>query len=122
MASRVYRNKKIGEFIRSGEIACCVTGSTHAVVNHHIIGHGYSGMGTKSPDWAQMALTHELHSELHSKGHKSFEKKYGRTQKSMVAETIGALHSMGVIDLNAIHLECGTPDWLTEEMEKLTHE
>ncbi|AUR86953.1 protein of unknown function DUF968 [Vibrio phage 1.091.O._10N.286.52.B12] len=122
MASRVYRNKKIGEFIRSGEVACCITGSTYAVVNHHLIGHGYSAMGSKSPDWAQIALTHDLHSELHDKGWKAFEDKYGRTQKSMVAETMGLLHAMDVIDLNIIDLEHGTPDWLTEEMEKLTHE
>lgn len=122
MASRVYRNKKIGEFIRSGEIACCITGSTHNVVNHHIIGHGYSGMGTKAPDWAQMALTHELHSELHNNGWKAFEAKYGRTQKSMVAETMGWLHAMDVIDLNVMEAEYGMPDWLTEEMERLTHE
>ena len=122
MASRVYRNKKIGEFIRSGEVACCITGSTHAVVNHHLIGYGYSGMGTKAPDFLQMALRHDLHDELHRHGDKTFEKKYGRTQKSMVAETMGYLHAMDVIDLNVIDLEHGTPDWLTEEMEKLTHE
>jgi hypothetical protein len=28
-----YRNKKIGEYIRSGAVACCITGSTYAVVN-----------------------------------------------------------------------------------------
>lgn len=122
MASRVYRNKNIGEFIRSGEVACCITGSTHAVVNHHIIGHGYSGMGTKAPDWAQMALTHELHDELHRHGWKAFESKYGRTQKSMVAETLSWLHVMDVIDLNVLELDIGMPDWLTEEMERLSNE
>lgn len=107
MASRVYRNKKIGEFIRSGEIACCVTGSTHNVVNHHLIGHGYSGMGTKAPDWAQMALTHELHSELHNNGWKAFEAKYETCQKVMVTETLLALHAHGVIDTNELDL----PEW-----------
>lgn len=122
MASRVYRNKKIGELIRSGEVAYCITGSTYAVVNHHLIGHGYSAMGSKSPDWAQIALTHELHSELHDKGWKAFEVKYGRTQKSMVAETMAWLHVMDVVDLNVLELDFEIPDWLTEEMEKLTHE
>ena len=107
MASRVYRNKKIGEFIRSGEVACCITGSTHAVVNHHIIGHGYSGMGTKAPDWAQMALTHELHDELHRHGWKAFEAKYETCQKVMVTETLLALHAHGVIDTNELDL----PEW-----------
>ena len=115
MASRVYRNKKIGEFIRSGEIACCVTGSTHAVVNHHIIGHGYSGMGTKAPDWAQMALTHELHDELHRHGWKDFEAKYGRTQKSMVAEVVVKLHEQRVIRMNDLDL----PYWVYEELEAM---
>lgn len=117
MASRVYRNKKIGEFIRSGEVACCITGSTHAVVNHHLIGNGYSGMGTKAPDWAQMALTHDLHSELHNGGWKAFESKYGRTQKSMVAETMAKLQSDGVIELYSIPYDV----WLIEEMEGLSY-
>lgn len=117
MASRVYRNKKIGEFVRSGEVACCITGSTYAVVNHHLIGHGYSAMGTKSPDWAQMALTHELHQELHDKGWKAFETKYGRTQKSMAAETMAKLQSDGVIELYNIPYDT----WLVDEMEALTY-
>ena len=117
MASRVYRNKKIGEYIRSGAVACCITGSTYAVVNHHIIANGYSGMGTKAPDFLQMALTHELHQELHDKGWKSFEEKYGRTQKSMTAETMAKLHSDGVVNLFDFDL----PDWVLTEMERLAY-
>ena len=116
MASRVYRNKKIGEFIRSGDIACCITGSTYAVVNHHLIGHGYSTMGSKAPDWAQMALTHELHQELHSKGWKAFESKYGRTQLSMVAETLLGLHGLGLVDINEIPVD----GWVFGEADILT--
>ena len=115
MASRVYRNKKIGEYIRSGEIACCITGSNYTVVNHHLIGHGHSGMGTKAPDWMQMALTHHLHSELHQHGWKAFEAKYGRTQKSMVAETLAKLHADQIIDLYQLEVD----GWVFEEMEKL---
>lgn len=118
MASKIYRNKRIGEYIRSGNVACCITGSTHAIVNHHIIGNGYSGMGTKSPDWAQMALTHELHSELHNHGWKSFESKYGRTQKSMVAETLAKIHHDGIV--NAFDMELD--DWVLEEMKALAYE
>lgn len=116
MASRVYRNKKIGEFIRSGEVACCITGSTYAVVNHHLIGHGYSAMGSKSPDWAQMALTHDLHSELHDKGWKAFEDKYGRTQLSMVAETLLTLHGLGLVDVNEMPID----GWVMGEADILT--
>lgn len=115
MASRVYRNKKIGEYIRSGEIACCITGSNYTVVNHHLIGHGYSGMGTKTADWMQMALTHELHQELHNHSWKSFEAKYRRTQKSMVAETLAKLHADQIIDLYQLEVD----GWVFEEMEKL---
>ena len=115
MASRVYRNKKIGEYIRSGDIACCITGSNYAVVNHHLIGNGYSGMGTKAADWAQMALTHDLHNELHQHGWKAFEAKYGRTQKSMVAETLAKLHAEQIIDLNQIDVD----EWVFDEMERL---
>lgn len=115
MASRVYRNKKIGEHIRK-ELYCCITGSPNPV-NHHIIGNGYSGMGTKAPDYLQMALSHDLHNELHSQGHKSFEKKYGRTQKSMCAETMAKVHADGVIDL----MELDLPDWFLEEMERIAY-
>ena len=117
MASKIYRNKKIGEYIRSGAVACCITGSNYAVVNHHLIGNGYSGMGTKAPDFLQMALTHELHQELHTHGHKSFEEKYGRTQKSMTAETMTKLHADGVVNL----FELDIPDWVITEMEKLAY-
>lgn len=114
-----YRNKKIGEYIRSGQVVCCITGTDYAVVNHHIIGDGYSGMGTKAPDYLQCALSHDLHQDLHNHGWKSFEEKYGRTQKSMVAETIGKLHADGVINLLDIGESYDLPNWLLEEMEAL---
>ena len=117
MASKVYRNKKIGEYIRSGAVACCITGSTYAVVNHHLIGNGYSGMETKAPDWAQMALTHEMHQHLHDHGWKSFEAEHGRTQKSMVAETLAKLHSEGLINVFELPID----DRVITEMEKLAY-
>jgi len=115
MASRVYRNKKISEHIRK-ELVCCITGQPNPAP-HHIIGYGYSGMGTKAPDFLQMALCDSLHRELHDKGWKSFEQKYGRTQKSMVAETLSKLHADRVIDC----LELDLPEWVTEEMERLAY-
>ena len=72
-------------------------------------------MGTKSPDWAQMALTHDLHTELHNHGWKAFEDKYVRTQKSMVAETLVKMHCDGFIDMTELPVH----DWVIEEMEKL---
>jgi len=116
--SKPYRNKSIGEYIRSGDVKCCVTGTNYAVVNHHIVIAGQSGMGTKQPDYYQMALSNDLHIELHSHGWRSFEKKYGRTQKSMCAETMSQLHADGIIDLHQFKLD----DWFIEELEKLAYE
>lgn len=33
---------------------------------HHIIGHGFGGVGTKAPDWAVIPLTREEHNKLHA--------------------------------------------------------
>lgn len=120
MANKIYRNKKIAKAIQENCV-CCITQRPYPDP-HHIIGHGYSATGIKAPDWTQMALTHELHQELHNHGWKAFEAKYGRTQKSMVAETLSNLHVMDVIDLNILNLEIELPDWLTEEMERLSYE
>ena len=114
MASKVYRNKAIGKHIRE-ELTCCITEQPYPV-NHHIIGCGYSGMGTKAADYLQMALCDPLHRELHDKGWKSFEKKYGRSQRSMEAETLVKLHADCVIDIENFIL----PDWLYSEISKFT--
>ena len=110
--SKPYRNKKIGEYIRE-EMVCCITSKPNPV-NHHIIGYGYSGTATKAPDFLQAALCHELHTELHDKGWKAFEAKHGVTQKQLVAQTMWAVHSAGVINLN----ELDAPAWLFEELEE----
>ena len=116
MINKPYRNKKIGQYIRES-LVCCITGRANPV-NHHIIGHGYSGMGTKAPDFLQMALSHELHTELHDKGWKSFESKYGYTQKELTAQTMWKVHAGDVINLT----ELDVPDWLIEELEKIANE
>ena len=118
MSSKVYRNNKIGEHIRSGEVCCCITGSNYAVVNHHIISNGYSAMGSKAPDFLQMAMTHDLHQELHANGIKSFEQKYAITQKQMVAETMVTLHAHKVVDLYKLDM----PSWFWHEVEDLGNE
>lgn len=116
MASKVYRNKKISKHIREN-IVCCILGTPNPAP-HHIIGNGYSGMGTKAPDFLQMALHPSLHQELHDKGWKSFELKHGRTQKSMVAETLAKLHADRVIKMDELYLPC----WVYEELEKIENE
>jgi hypothetical protein len=111
-----YRNKKIARAINE-HCVCCITGAPNPDP-HHIIGHGYSGMGTKASDCYQMALSHEMHMELHNKGWKAFEAKYGRSQQGMVAETLARLHSIGAINVADLPLE----DWVFDEMEVLTYE
>jgi len=116
MSSKPYRNKEIGKHIRDN-LVCCITGSPNPV-NHHIIGHGYSGIATKAPDYLQMALSHELHTELHDHGWKSFELKYGYTQKELTAMTMWKVHADGVIDLTKLDV----PDWVIDELEKIANE
>ena len=43
---------------------------------HHIMGHGFGGIGTKAPDWAVIPLTRPEHNELHhDKG--AWEERHG---------------------------------------------
>lgn len=112
-----YRNKKIAKHIQR-EMVCCITGAPNPD-GHHILGYGFSGMGTKAPDYLQMAISHPLHVEIHQRGWKGFETKYGRTQKSMVAETLAKLHADGVVNLRQLEEDYGLPKWVWTEMENL---
>lgn len=105
MASRVYRNKKISEYIRE-HMHCPITGRPNPAP-HHLIGYGFGGMGTKAPDYLQMPLCHMLHQELHDKGWKAFEAKYGVCQKEMALSAISEFKHLLSIDV------------FTEAMEKL---
>ena len=116
MNNKPYRNREIGRYIRE-ELVCCITGRPNPV-NHHIIGYGYGGMATKAPDYLQMALSHELHCELHNQGWRSFEAKYGFTQKELTAMTMWKIHADGIVDLT----ELDAPDWLIAELEKIANE
>lgn len=114
MASKIYRNPKIGRWIRE-QMFCFITGQPNPV-NHHIIGNGFSGIGTKAPDWAQMPLCHRLHMELHDNGWRSFESKYGVTQKEMISETLQELCLIGLVDID----ELGKlPEWALGEENDL---
>ena len=115
LKQKLWRDKRYGKWIHTN-VACCITGSTVNVVNHHIKNEGYGSV--KAPDYMQMAMTHELHLEIHgSIGCVGFEKKYGRTQRSMVAETLIKAHSMGRINMEELPLE----DWIWEEVEELVN-
>lgn len=103
--AKPYRNKKIARYIHDN-LVCCITGAPNPDP-HHIIGHGFSVMGSKAPDYLQMPLCHRLHRELHDKGWKAFEAKYEVCQKVLVTETLLNLQDHKVINCDEIDL----PDW-----------
>ncbi len=109
---KLWRDKSYGKFIHEN-VACCITGEIITVDPHHIKNEGYGSV--KAPDYMQMALIHDLHMEGHRIGWEEFEKKHGRTQRSMVAETLLKAHSLGRLDLRDLPLE----DWIWEEIEAI---
>ena len=58
-----WRNKKYIAWVKQQP---CIVSRKLGVDPHHIIGHGFSGMGTKSPDWAVIPLTRVEHDRLHN--------------------------------------------------------
>ncbi len=63
---------------------------------HHIIGHGQGGMGLKASDMFAFPLTRMEHDELHRKGWKTWEERYG-SQWRFVAETLHKAIEEGVL-------------------------
>lgn len=63
---------------------------------HHLIGHGYGGMGTKVSDYWTFPLTRTEHDELHRIGWKEWEAMYG-SQWQHVAETMLRAKREGVL-------------------------
>lgn len=110
LKKKLWRDKTYGRFIHEN-VACCITGDTQTVDGHHIKNEGYGTV--KAPDYMQAALSHDLHMELHRIGCEAFESKHGRTQRSMVAETLIKAHSLGRLNLEELDLE----DWIVEEIQ-----
>lgn len=110
LKNKLWRDKTYGKWIHQN-VACCITGNTTQVDPHHIKNEGYGTV--KAPDYMQMALSHDLHMELHRIGCEAFESKYARTQRSMVAETLIKAHSLGRLNLEELDLE----DWIVEEIQ-----
>ena len=44
---------------------------------HHVVGHGFGGMGIKAGDYFSFPLTRQEHTMLHDMGYESWEKRYG---------------------------------------------
>jgi hypothetical protein len=109
-----FKDKSYGKWIHSN-LVCCITGQP-LPDPHHIVLECDSGMALKQPDQLQMALSHELHTQIHNMGWKAFEEAYGRTQKSMVAETIIAAHALGRLNIEKLAADGHIPDWLADEI------
>lgn len=74
MIIKPWRSKKYIKWLKTQP---CVISGLPADDPHHIIGHGFSGMGTKAPDWAMIPLNREIHTELHTIGFKEWENRNG---------------------------------------------
>lgn len=68
-----WRNKKYIDWVKAQP---CIVTRLPADDPHHIIGHGFGGMGTKAPDWAVIPLTRERHNAIHHDV-EAFEYLYG---------------------------------------------
>lgn len=69
---------------------------------HHAKGYAYvtgSGGGIKGNILSCMPLRHELHQELHTIGHKTFEEKYNFSQMEAALRTVIQAHKDGIITL-----------------------
>ena len=75
MARKISKENK-ARFALLRDMGCSVCAG-HEVQIHHIIGHGTSGMGMRSPDELTIPLCFYCHDALHRHGHKTFERKHG---------------------------------------------
>ena len=57
-----WRNKKYIAWVKTHP---CIVTRLPADDPHHIIGHGFSAMGSRAPDWAVIPLTRKEHNDLH---------------------------------------------------------
>ncbi len=55
---------------------CCITGDSNVGRPHHVRFNQFCGIGIKPPDIFEIPITNELHVEGHTKGFKTFQKKY----------------------------------------------
>lgn len=81
------------KFVRSQP--CVVTGTNQAVEAHHLIGHGHSGMATKTHDLLTIPLCHAEHMKLHDQGWQRWEQAHG-SQLAHVLATINKAAGLGV--------------------------
>ena len=82
--NKPYRDKSYTDWVKGQP---SVISGRPADDPHHLIGHGYSGTGTKTSDFWAFPLTREEHAELHNIGYQAWEAKYG-SQWKFVALTL----------------------------------
>lgn len=68
--TKVYRSERYLRFVR--QQPCIVTGSVPTVAHHT----SKAGMALKGSDYLTVPLKPELHSELHTIGQETFQRKY----------------------------------------------
>lgn len=77
--NRIYRREKYGGeteeiFERIRSYGCCVSGKKHGIHMHHVRSRGAIG---RMDERNVVPLNYEYHSEGHTSGWRSFERKYG---------------------------------------------
>jgi hypothetical protein len=89
-----WRSKKYLAWVRTQP--CVVSGGkAHA---HHIIGHGYSTMGSKPSDMLTFPLSPYDHDLLHHHGWREWERVHG-SQLLHVLRTIDRAIKQGIVDI-----------------------
>lgn len=81
------------KFVRSQP--CVATGAREGVEAHHLIGHGHSGMATKTHDLFTFPLAHDQHMKLHNQGWQQWEREHGSQLEHALA-TINKAAGLGV--------------------------
>jgi hypothetical protein len=82
------------------QLPCCISGSLNTSKPHHHRNNKYCGTGMKPPDIFEVPITYELHTEVHTTGVKTFEKKYNidfneiiiKLHREYMHELVGNLH------------------------------
>lgn len=72
--AHTWKSRKYRQWV--SDMPCMVCGSAPPSDPHHVVIPGNSGMGQKPSDFWCVPLCHEHHTELHSQGRDTFERKY----------------------------------------------
>lgn len=93
--TKAIRSQKYIDWVKS--LPCVISGMP-ADDAHHLIGHGYSVMGSKAHDIWTFPLARGEHSELHRIGWKEWEDLHG-SQWKFVGETLAQAVKEGLVKI-----------------------